>query len=201
MPSSLLVLPFIGPVSVISTLEWLSASIGLLSVFGNLKLKRWGWLAQAVSGLGYGIVFFHQKLFGLTMLQVYFVAVALCAWWLWAAATTENAAKIRYLDTRQASLALVTWAVATIIIGFALTKAGEGNTAYFDAFTTAGSILAQWLMLRYFQQTWHVWFIVNIVSVGLFFYSNLIPTSLLYCVFSGLAVTGAMSWKKQSKLS
>jgi nicotinamide mononucleotide transporter len=96
-------------------------------------------------------------------------------------------------------VAFISWAMATVTIGIALTKAGEGNTAYFDAFTTAGSVLAQWLMLRYFQQTWHVWFIVNVASVVLFFYSNLLPTGVLYCVFTGLAVVGARSWKKQSK--
>jgi nicotinamide mononucleotide transporter len=199
MPSNLLDLPFIGFVNLITTIEWLSAGMGLLSVIGNLRLKRWGWLAQAASGLGYGVVFFHQKLFGLTVLQVYFVAVALGAWWLWSKTATENAAKIRYLNARQIGVALISWAIATVTIGIALTKAGEGNTAYIDAFTTAGSVLAQWLMLRYFQQTWHVWFAVNTASVALFFYSNLLPTSLLYCLFTGLAVAGAKSWKKQSK--
>jgi nicotinamide mononucleotide transporter len=199
MPSNLLDLPLIGSISVITAIEWLSSGVGLLSVIGNLKLKRWGWLVQAISGLGYGIVFFHQKLFGLTVLQVYFVAVSVGAWWLWSSTATENAAKIRYLNARQIGLALVGWAIATLTIGIALSKAGEGSTAYIDAFTTAGSVLAQWLMLRYFQQTWHVWFIVNIASVALFFYSNLLPTSLLYCVFTGLAVVGARSWKKQSK--
>jgi nicotinamide mononucleotide transporter len=199
MPYSLLDLPLIGSISVITAIEWLSSALGLLSVIGNLKLKRWGWLAQAISGLGYGVVFFHQKLFGLTALQIYFVVVSVGAWWLWSSTTTENAAKIQYLNARQIAFSIVGWAVATLTIGIALTKAGEGNTAYFDAFTTAGSVLAQWLMLRYFQQTWHVWFVVNIASVGLFFYSNLLPTSLLYCVFTGLAVAGARSWKKQSK--
>jgi nicotinamide mononucleotide transporter len=199
MPSNLLDQPFIGFTNLITTIEWLSAAIGLLSVIGNLKLKRWAWLAQAASGSGYGVVFFHQKLFGLTLLQIYFVAVALCAWWLWSAATTENAAKIRYLSARQIGLTLTCWGIATMAIGALLTKAGEGNSAYIDAFTTAGSVIAQWLMLRYFQQTWHVWFIVNMVSVVLFFYSNLLPTSFLYCVFTGLAVVGAKSWHKQSK--
>jgi nicotinamide mononucleotide transporter len=199
MPSNLLDLPLIGSFSVITAIEWLSSAVGLLSVIGNLKLKRWGWLAQAVSGIGFGVVFFHQKLFGLSVLQVYFVAMAMFAWWLWSAATTENAAKIRFLNARQIGIALACWAIATLTIGVALDKAGEGSTAYFDAFTTAGSVLAQWLMLRYFQQTWHVWFIVNIASVALFFYSNLLPTSLLYFVFAGLAIVGARSWKKQSK--
>jgi nicotinamide mononucleotide transporter len=200
MPSSFLNLPLIGFVSAITVIEWLSAALGLLSVIGNLKLKRWGWLAQAASGFGYAVVFFNQKLFGLTLLQFYFISVALIAWWLWSPSTLQNAEKIRRLDTQQTRLTFAGWAIATIIFGVALTKAGEGGTAYFDAFTTAGSIIAQWLMLRYFQQTWHVWFIVNAVSVALFFYSNLLPTSLLYCVFTGLAVVGARSWKNQSKV-
>jgi nicotinamide mononucleotide transporter len=194
MPSSLFNLPF---VSLITAIEWFSAALGLLSVIGNLKLQRWGWLAQAASGIGYGIVFFHQGLFGLALLQVYFVAVALWAWWLWSAEAFDNVSKIRRLNHRQISISILAWAIATAIIGLTLVKAGEGSTAFIDAFTTAGSILAQWLMMRYFVQTWYVWFIVNLASVGLFFYSNLLPTSLLYCVFTALAVLGARSWKQQ----
>jgi nicotinamide mononucleotide transporter len=194
MPPSFFNLPL---VSLITAIEWLSAALGLLSVIGNLKLHRWGWLTQAASGIGYGIVFFHQGLFGLAMLQVYFVVVALWAWWLWSSTTFDNASKIRYLNFRQVCIALATWAITTAVLGLTLLKAGEGNTAYIDAFTTAGSILAQWLMLRYFVQTWYVWIVVNFVSVGLFFYSNLLATSLLYCVFTVLAVVGARSWKQQ----
>jgi nicotinamide mononucleotide transporter len=201
MPSVFFNLPFIGSVSFLTALEWLCACLGLLSVIGNLKLMRWGWLAQAASGLGYGFVFYHQSLFGLSLLQVYFVAVALGAWWVWSGETGENATKIRYLSSQQVYLSVIGWAVGTIIVGLALTKAAEGSTAYIDAFTTIGSVLAQWLMLRYFQNTWHVWFVVNIVSVILFFYSNLYPTSLLYGLFALLAIAGAKSWKNKAKAS
>jgi nicotinamide mononucleotide transporter len=194
MPPSLFNLPL---VSLITVIEWLSAASGLLSVIGNLKLQRWGWLAQAASGIGYGIVFFHQGLFGLAMLQVYFVVVAVGAWWLWSSTTFDNASKIRYLNHRQSCFAIAAWMIATAVLGLTLAKAGEGNTAYIDAFTTAGSILAQWLMLRFIVQSWYVWIAVNFVSVGLFFYSNLLATSLLYCVFTVLAVFGARSWKQQ----
>jgi nicotinamide mononucleotide transporter len=194
MPSNLLNLPFI---SFFTILEWLAAGLGLASVIGNLTFQRWGWLAQAASGIGYGAVFYHQNLTGLATLQIYFVGIALWAWWVWSNATFENAAKVRRLSTKQIAIAITVWAIATIVIGGVLAKLGQGDTAFVDAFITSGSILAQWLMLRYFTQTWNVWLAVNLVSAVLFFYSNLVATGLLYCIFTVLALMGARSWQKQ----
>jgi nicotinamide mononucleotide transporter len=192
VPLNLLNLP---PIGFFTALEWLAAALGLLSVVGNLKLLRWGWLAQAASGLGYGIVFFHQNLVGLAVVQIYFIGVALWAWGLWAKNASQNAAKIVSLTFTQSVSLIVAWGLATVLVGWVLTKVGEQNTAYVDAFTTVGSVIAQWLMARYRLQTWHVWFAVNLVSVGLFFHSGLFPTSVLYALFTVLAFIGVRQWK------
>jgi nicotinamide mononucleotide transporter len=191
MPLNLFDLP---PVGFYTLLEWVCAGLGLLSVVGNLKLRRWAWLVQAASSMGYGAVFFHQGLFGLAAVQIYFISIAIWAWWQWAVMPEQNAAKIKSLTPKEAFTTVALWLSTSLAVGWLLLRSGEQETAYIDAFTTVGSVIAQWLMARYIRQTWHIWFVVNLVSVALFFHSGLIATSLLYAVFAALAIAGNRSW-------
>jgi nicotinamide mononucleotide transporter len=189
-------LPFVGLVPFTSLLEWIAAGIGLTSVVGNLRLERWGWIAQAISSIGYLGVFYLQGLFGLAVLQIYFTLVAAWAWRQWAQQSTDNVARVSRLQPRLLGLLVAGWLLATVLLGALLTVFGEASSAYIDAFVTSGSILAQGLMVKHYRNTWQVWLIVNVVSIGLFAQNQLWATALLYLVFSALAVVGLRTWKK-----
>jgi nicotinamide mononucleotide transporter len=189
-------LPLVGSVAVPTLLEWMGAAVGLISVVGNLRFERWGWLAQAVSSVVYLAVFYLQGLFGLAALQIYFTLVAVWAWWQWAKSREENSARVLQLTPKLTWILGLIWMVSTGGLGLVLQAAGEASSAYIDAFVTTGSILAQGLMVKHFRNTWHVWLIVNIISVGLFAKSQLWATTLLYAVFAALALAGLKSWKK-----
>jgi nicotinamide mononucleotide transporter len=189
-------LPLVGSVAVPTLLEWMGAAVGLISVVGNLRFERWGWLAQAVSSVVYLAVFYLQGLFGLAALQIYFTLVAAWAWWRWAKSREENSSRVLQLPPKLTWILGLIWMVSTGGLGLVLQSAGEASSAYIDAFVTTGSILAQGLMAKHFRNTWHVWLIVNIVSVGLFAKSELWATTLLYAVFAALALAGLKSWKK-----
>jgi nicotinamide mononucleotide transporter len=189
-------LPFVGSVLFPSLLEWTAAGIGLISVVGNLRLERWGWIAQAISSIGYLGVFYLQGLFGLAVLQIYFTLVAGWAWRRWAQQSTDNVAQVSQLQPRMLGLLAASWGLATVLLGVLLTSFGETSSAYADAFVTSGSILAQGLMVKHYRNTWHIWLIVNVVSIGLFAHNQLWATALLYLVFSALAIVGLKTWKK-----
>jgi nicotinamide mononucleotide transporter len=182
--------------SIINILEWVSALLGLLSVVGNIKLKRGAWPLQAVSSLGYCVVFYHQDLRGLALLQIYFAGFALWAFSHWKSNALVNSQRVKNLASAQLGVVLFSWLIATFLIGWFLAKTGEGATGYIDAFTVVGSVLAQWLMARYYANTWAIWLTVNSVSVALFAYSKLWPTAALYLIFTALAVAGMRAWKK-----
>jgi nicotinamide mononucleotide transporter len=183
-------------VSIVNSVEWVAALLGLLSVIGNIKLKRGAWPLQALSSLGYCFVFFAQELRGLALLQIYFAGFAMWAYAQWSNNANTNIQQVRTLAPRQLVSTTVFWLAAAALLGWILAKTGEGATGYVDAFTVVGSVLAQWLMARYYANTWAIWLIVNSVSVALFAYSKLWPTAALYLIFTALAVAGMRAWKK-----
>ena len=68
-----------------------------------------------------------------------------------------------------------------------------------DSFTTACSVVAYWLLSRKYVEQWLVWLVVDVVTVGLYFYKDIPLTAMLYAVYSALAVVGYMRWRRMAR--
>ena len=65
-----------------------------------------------------------------------------------------------------------------------------------DAFTTALSITATWLLARKILENWLFWIVVDLISTILYVYKSLYPSAILFFVLTVLAVIGYFKWKK-----
>ncbi|HOL98307.1 MAG TPA: nicotinamide riboside transporter PnuC, partial [Bacteroidales bacterium] len=65
-----------------------------------------------------------------------------------------------------------------------------------DAFTTALSFTATWLLAKKYIENWFFWIVVNIVSTILYVYKGLYPTVVLFTILTLLAFVGYHKWKK-----
>ena len=65
-----------------------------------------------------------------------------------------------------------------------------------DAMTTAGSIVATWMLARKILEHWLVWIIVDAVSLGLYLYKELYATSVLFLIYTLVAIAGFYAWRK-----
>ena len=183
------------PSNINDAIEWIAVLFGAVSVVGNIKMQRWAWLVQIVSSVLYSYVFWVQKLYGLAGLQWYFIAIAAWAFWTWQQSAAANAVRIESLRNQSLLIIVALGLFGTLALASALAHWTKSEAAYADAFTTVGSVIAQWLMSRYFIQTWHVWAVVNAVSVGLFASTGLWPTAALYGLFFAMAVLGLLQWR------
>jgi nicotinamide mononucleotide transporter len=85
------------------------------------------------------------------------------------------------------------------IIAFILINFTDSEIPYWDAFTTAGSFVATWMLARKIIEHWLIWIIVDSVSLGLYIYKGLYATVILFAVYTLLAVMGYIEWKKELK--
>jgi nicotinamide mononucleotide transporter len=72
----------------------------------------------------------------------------------------------------------------------------DSDVPWGDGFTTAGSIVATWMLARKILEHWLVWVFVDSVAAGLYFYKGLYPSFLLYLIFTIIAVIGYFHWKR-----
>ena len=79
-------------------------------------------------------------------------------------------------------------------------KTDAGLTVpFWDAGTTALSVVAMWMLSRKLVEQWLVWLVVDLVTVGLYLYKDLPYTAGLYALYSALAVAGYLRWRRQAR--
>ena len=88
------------------------------------------------------------------------------------------------------------YAAAHIGLYLLLTRFTDSTVPFWDAGTTALSVVAMWMLSRKLVEQWLVWLVVDLVTVGLYLYKDLPYTAGLYALYSALAVAGYLRWRK-----
>jgi len=73
----------------------------------------------------------------------------------------------------------------------------DSPVPWIDAFTTAFSFTATYMLARKILEHWIIWVVVDFISVALYFYRGLYSSIVLFLIYTILAVLGYKEWKKQ----
>jgi nicotinamide mononucleotide transporter len=176
------------PVTLLELLAVVTAAIG---VWLGTTGKRIMWPWWGLSSVLYGWLFVNYDLYASAALQVVFVAAAIWGWLGWGpkGASSRNLSWV---------LRLVILSVGTIV-WFAITPyliSLGAAAARPDTFGLVFSVIAQVIMVLQFRENWIVWLVVDLVYVGLYWSQDLNFTSMLYVVFSAIALRGWVNWQK-----
>jgi nicotinamide mononucleotide transporter len=169
-----------------------------LSIRRNILL----WPVGIVSAILYIIVFYRSRFYADMGLNVYYFFISIYGWITWSGITTGDRGSLN-VSRSSARLWLILSPLTLfffIIIGFFLQRFTDSPIPFWDAFTTALSITATWMLTRKILEHWLIWIIVDLVSMGLYIYRGLYPTSLLFLVYTIIAIIGFFEWKKALKL-
>ena len=88
------------------------------------------------------------------------------------------------------------YVVLHIVLYFLLSEFTDSRVPLLDSMSTALSIVAMWMLSRKLVEQWLVWLVVDMISVGLYFYKGIPLTASLYLLYSALAVVGYMRWRR-----
>ena len=91
---------------------------------------------------------------------------------------------------------IVLGAVGTVVIGYLFDTYTDADLAYWDAFTTAYSLVGQYMLAHKKIENWILWIVVDTVASGMYVYKGLYLLALLYFLYLGLATYGYLNWKK-----
>lgn len=84
-----------------------------------------------------------------------------------------------------------------ILSGWFFSSFTDAHIPFWDSTATGISITAQLLLIRKKFETWFLWIIVDILSIGIYLYKEVYLTTFLYVVFLCMAIKGYFEWKKQ----
>lgn len=186
-------------------IEITGAIIGLVYLLLEYKANVWLWPVGILMSVFYVIIYVTGKFYADAALQVYFIGANVYGLLKWTA-SRRHERKDGELKTEELKicntpgrlwlpLALVSVGIWMLIF-LVLRTYTDSPVPLGDAFTTALSIVAMWMLSRKYIEQWLLWVVVNIVCVALYFWKGLYPTAVLYSVYVVVAVLGYFRWRK-----
>ena len=178
-----------------STLEWIAALAGAVSVYLSARENIWSWPTAIVNVGLYIVVFRRTGLYSDMGLQVVYLVLSIYGWYQWLyGGTARTQLAVSRARAREwfvvTPVAIIFW---ILLARYTATLPGVA-LPYLDSGLTTLSLVAQWMMTRKILENWLLWIIADIVYVPMYVYKKLPVTAALYAVFLALAVLGLRAW-------
>lgn len=184
-------------------LEITGTAVGILYLYLEYKANVWLWAASIAMPAIYLAVYYDAGLYADFAISIYYILASLygLACWLRHRSTDHpdsndnNAIGIRPTPRRLRLPLILAAAILFAAIGLTLSRLTDSNVPWADAFTTALSIIALWMLARKYVEQWLVWIVADIACALLYAYKDLWFTAALYLAYAIIAVAGYRKWK------
>ncbi|MBT1442940.1 nicotinamide riboside transporter PnuC [Shewanella sp. JM162201] len=183
-----------GEMQALSAWEGVAVLLALAYLLLAMKGSRWCWVAAFVSTAIYTVLFYKVALLMESVLNVYYMAMAVYGYWLWRGGDAGTLAVQSWGLKRHALLIGVTGA-ASLATGFVMANYTAASFPYLDAATTCFAVMTTFLVAKKVLENWLYWIVIDLVSIYLYLSKGLMMTSLLFVLYVGLAVAGYFVWR------
>ena len=183
-------------------IEIAATLMGLMYVIYAIKEKKLLWLFGIISSGLYVWVFYDSDLFAYGTLYIGYVIIGIYGWYNWSRNIADHGNKVVRLSIHRASAGCI-WAciiisgLIAIPIYFLLKKYTVSDMPFADAILTASGMVATWMLTQKLIEQWLFWIIIDLLSFVVMINKGLYPSSLLFIVYTLLAVKGYFEWKKE----
>jgi nicotinamide mononucleotide transporter PnuC len=177
--------------------EVLGFVTGAINVWLVVRLNIWNWPVGIANVILLGLVFLDGGLYADAGLQAVYVVLQVWGWWQWLYGGRDRTE----LATQRTSGAewvgqAVAGAAATALLTWLLSAWTDSTVPFWDALTTAISLLATYGQSRKLLESWWLWISADLIYIPLYAYKKLYLTSGLYVIFLALCVAGLLAWRR-----
>jgi len=193
----------------LSVLELIAVSTGFAAVLLASKARSVNFIFGLVNSVAYFLLYFQFRLYSVMLLQIAYFSFCLYGYYHWRhpkpnEADQNNEQKIQKLTGGQRLRFLVAILVSGLLWGWCVIHFQARFPQYFDppaypwldALLTMGSLVAQYLLSRKYWDNWILWVIIDGLSTILFAYMGMFFTSVLFGVFTIIAIRAQYEWRK-----
>jgi nicotinamide mononucleotide transporter len=184
---------------------------GAWCVWLVVRENIWNWPLGLLTSAFYIVVFSGVQLYTDAGLQVVYIFFGLYGWYWWlhggAARDRLSIARAPRGEFLAVCAAIL---VATVLLAWVRTGLEKGSfaqanallaglhwTVWADAFTTAVSLGAQYLLTRKYLENWMLWIFVDVLYIPLYLTKGIALTAVLYAVYLVLAILGLVEWRRR----
>lgn len=141
---------------------------------------------------------FYAKYFADMSINIYYSIMSFYGWFHWKKNTNGEMLSISRTNTKEKIIGIllfiITGIVCILIYNFFSHKLQTNN--YLDIFTTSLFFTSMWYMARKKIENWILWIIGDTICVYMFFDRQLYIIAIQYIIFTILAISAYIEWKK-----
>ena len=176
-----------------SPLEAVAVLLSLVYVVLAVRRSRWCWVAGGIGSLIYVWLFARARLPMQSLLQVWYVGVAVFGFLRW---SHEGTTRISLLSWRGHVAVIAASLLLAVAIARFLAAETQAAWPHLDASTMVLSLFAAWLTARGKLENWLYWIAVDAVQAWLYAAQGLVFTAFLFVVYLVIASVGFIEWSK-----
>ena len=186
MISNLVHSDWIEPTAVVLAIAYL-----LLAIKQNISC----WFAAFFSSLLYFFVMYSAGLYMEAGLQIFYCIMAVYGWTQWRTSLPDNTKFLVKTWNRNQHLKAISLIILLALSsGWALEKFTNAALPFIDSLTTWGAIVTTYMVAKRLLENWIYWFVIDTISVFLFYSRGLFLTSMLFFVYLIIIYFGYKSW-------
>ena len=187
----------------INLFELAAVLLSLIYLFFSIRENPVSWIFGFVSSAMYIYVFYQAKFYAEVSLNSYYLFVSVYGWINWHRKASASSADNLPITTITGSKAIVEYLVAIVAVFlvyyFVLTYLTDSTIVVADSTVGALSVVATFMLARKKIENWIVWIIVDAFATILYISKGMYLTSVLYAVYTVMAVVGYRQWLKAMK--
>lgn len=168
-----------------------------------------GWTLGVINAVFFTIMFFGELLFADFLLNLYYFATSAAGLVYWLKLERDKRKGIEIRKKKDPTIShlnrlgwfrwVIVWIVATLVMGFLLDNYTNADIAYLDSFTTVGSLIGQYLLVKKIFENWYIWIFVDIIDIGIYSYKGLYPVVTLTVIYMVLCIMGLYVWRRHER--
>ena len=162
----------------LAVLEWVAAGLGLVNIALLIFRSAWNFLFAILSVAIYVFIFFENRLYAESALQVFYILANVWGW----------------LDWPSRVVWLTVTAALSLNLGWVMHRYTNAAMPFADSAIAGASVAAQLLLGFRRIENWVVWIAVDVAAVLLYINRGLYPTAGLYAGMLVMCLVGLKEW-------
>jgi nicotinamide mononucleotide transporter len=178
---------------------WEVTAVVLAIAYLALAIRQslWCWAAAFASTAIYLVLMYQAQLYMESGLQIFYLGMAVYGWYRWGHGPgPDHELPVTTWGGSQHARAVAAVLALSLVSGAALDAFSDAALPYLDSFTTWGAIVTTWMVARKVLENWLYWFVIDAVSIYLYFSRGLYLTALLFAIYLVMIVFGFLAWRK-----
>jgi len=180
-----------------SSWEWLAVLLAMAYLLLAVKESVWCWPAAFFSTAIYIVLFFDVSLYMESLLNIYYLIMAVYGWHQWSYKKQGEALKpVIQWSIKCHAILIIATSLLILFSGKMLELYTDQDFAYIDSFTTWFAVITTYMVTQKVLENWLYWIVIDVVSIYLYIEKGFALTAILFVSYVFIAIYGWYKWKQ-----